>query len=64
MFSQFREFLRFQFAMPLNQRVATRWLVDLDLLFVATRFETAFDLVACGVETVFASELGEGKNGE
>jgi len=41
-----------------------RCLVDLDLLFITTRLETAFDLVACDVETVFAAEFDEGKNGE
>lgn len=50
--------------MPLNQRAAMRWLIDLDLLFVTGRFEIAFDSVPCGVETVFAAEFEEGKNGE
>jgi hypothetical protein len=48
----------------LNQRAATQWLVDLDLLFVNWRFETAFGLVRCGVENVFAADFDEGKNGE
>jgi len=48
----------------LNQRAATQWLVDLDLLFVNWRFETAFGLVTCGVENAFAADFDEGKNGE
>jgi hypothetical protein len=50
--------------MPLNQRSAMRWLVDLALLFVTARLETAFGLVTCGVGTVFAAECDEEKNGE
>ncbi len=41
-----------------------RRLVELDLLFVAIRLETAFGLVAWDVETIFAAEFDEGKNGE
>jgi hypothetical protein len=47
-----------------GQRTPTRWLVNLDLLFVATGFETAFGLVTCGAETVFAAEFDDGENGE
>lgn len=52
------------FVMSLNQRAAMRWLVDLDLLLMTSRLETAFGLVACDVETLLAAEFDEGKNGE
>lgn len=41
-----------------------RGLLDLDLLFITARLETALDLVVCEVETVFAAEFDEEKNGE
>ena len=41
-----------------------RWLADLDLLFPPTCFDTAFRLLACGVETGFATGFEEAENGE
>jgi hypothetical protein len=60
----FVSFFVLDFVMSLNQRAAMGWLVDLDLLFITTRLQTAFGLVACDVATVFAAEFDEGKNGE
>jgi hypothetical protein len=63
-FHSFVSFFVLNFVMRLNQRAAVRWLVDLDLLFITTRLETVFGLVSWDVETVFAAESDEGKNGE
>ena len=54
------------FVVPLSQRAATRWLVDLGFLCLAKRLEITFGLVAFGIETVFVGELDEGepRNGE
>lgn len=41
-----------------------RWLVALDLFFTTTCFDTVFRLLACGVETVFATGFEETENGE